>query len=138
MKRMHGPSLLLGLGVGLVLAALLGIVLSPLLSPSFSDERVMRRATELGMVMQPKAGVEGITVLEDGRWRIELPADLRVTELADRLKRAGFLEDTLEFEILARKEGLTQTILAGLYVLPPDAGAREAVTAFRGQSATAD
>ncbi len=130
MKRMHGPSLLLGLGVGLVLAALMGILLSPLLSPSLSDEAVLQRAAALGMVMRPGTGVDGITALADGGWQIDLPADLRVTELAGRLKKAGILEDTLEFEIIARKEGLPQTISAGLYVLPSDAGAREAVTAF--------
>lgn len=130
MKRMHGPSLLLGLGMGLVLAALLGVVISPLLPPSGSDAAVLRRAAALGMVMESRSNVDGITSTPDGQWRIELPSDLDMADLAERLVKAGILEDTLEFEILARKEGLSQTVKAGVYLLPADSRVRDVIGVF--------
>ena len=125
MKRVHGPSLLFGFGLGLLITALLGVVFFSMAEIRVTDEEIMERAAALGMSLPSSAEV--FPLLEDGTRRLTLSGEETVSQLAMRLERAGVIESPLELEILARQTELVDPPEKGTYTLPEACTVRELV-----------
>lgn len=125
MKRVHGPSLLFGFGLGLLITALLGVVFFSLTEIRVSDEEIMERASTLGMTL-PSSG-EAFPLLEDGTRLLTLSGEETVSQLAVRMERAGLIDSPLELEILARQTELADPPEKGTYSLPQTCTVRELV-----------
>ncbi len=122
MKRVRGPGVLLGFGLGMLLTALVGFVFYYGTNTTPDDETVIRRATELGMQWQ--AEVAGVVRTQDGSILFDVVPGESVESLAGRLELAGILDGTLEFMILARQEGLIGPLEGGTCRIPAMADAR--------------
>ena len=129
MKRYHVPSLLLGFGLGLLITALTGVVFFSGADVRLTDEEIMMRAAALGMSHTGEAGLYHVQT--NGGSRLELSGEERVSALAQRLAKAGILEASLEFEILARQEALQDPPEKGVYLLPPDCTAKQLVSVLK-------
>jgi cell division protein YceG involved in septum cleavage len=113
MKRFHTPSILLGMGLGLLLTALMGVVFFSFLTPEPSDAEIVDRATSLGMRM-PQAEA-GMVRLGDGTAELFIREGETLSALAQRLEREDVLDNSLEFQVLARQAGLADTPPPGRY-----------------------
>lgn len=125
MKRVHGPSLLFGFGLGLLITALLGVVFFSMAETRMTDEEIMERAVTLGMSL-PSSG-EAFPLQEDGTRTLTLSGEETVSQLAVRLERAGLIDSPLELEILARQTELADPPVKGTYTLPEACSVRELV-----------
>ncbi len=128
MKQVRGPGVLLGVGLGMLLTALVGLVFYYGTNPTSDDETVIRRATELGM--QWPAGLDGVVHTGDGSILFDVAPGESVESLAERLERAGILDGTLEFMILARQEGFSGPLNGGTFSIPAMTDARGVLNAL--------
>ncbi len=110
MKRLHGKSVLLGMGIGIILTALLGMLFFLGYQPVPDDESVMKRAEVLGMVQASEIIVDGIHRQVDGGWRVETKDGETMQDFALRLKNAGVIKSELELEIAANKAGMVEPL----------------------------
>ena len=127
MNRMHGPSILLGIGLGTLFTALLGMLFFLGYHPAPDDAEVLRRAAELGMVQKNDAQVAGVARQEDGNWLVTVSDKDTTTDLAARFVAAGLLPSELEFEIVAKSENLPDPPAPGRYRITAGSGAKEVV-----------
>ncbi len=128
MKQVRGPGVLLGVGLGMLLTALVGLIFFYGTNPISDDETVIRRATELGM--QWPAELAGVVHAEDGSILFDVEPGESVESLADRLELAGILDGTLEFMILARQEGFSGPLSGGTRRIPAMADVRGVLNAL--------
>jgi len=130
MSRMHGPSIFLGIGLGIILTALLGGLFFLDYSPLPDEAEIIRRANALGMVKAEAVQVEGVVRKADGTWSVTVSGKDSINGLAEKLVDAGLLSGELEFEIAAKQLGLSDPPAPGKYVVMAGAGAREVAEAL--------
>ncbi len=127
MNRTHGPSILLGIGLGTLFTALLGMLFFLGYHPAPDDAEVLRRAAELGMVQKEDTQVAGVARQKDGSWVVIVSEKDTTVDLATRLVTAGLLTSELEFEIVAKSESLPDPPSPGRYLIAAGSGAKEVV-----------
>ena len=127
---MHGPSIFLGIGLGIILTALLGGLFFLDYSPLPDEAEIIRRANALGMVKAEAVQVEGVVRKADGTWSVTVSGKDSINGLAEKLVDAGLLSGELEFEIAAKQLGLSDPPAPGKYVVKAGAGAREVAEAL--------
>ena len=131
MNRTHGPSILLGIGLGTLFTALLGMLFFLGYHPAPDDTEVLRRAAELGMVQKADTLVAGVTRQKDGSWLVIVSEKDSTLDLATRFVAAGLLTSELEFEIVAKSENLPDPPAPGRYLIAAGSGAKEVVGAMK-------
>ncbi|NLU51813.1 MAG: endolytic transglycosylase MltG [Clostridiaceae bacterium] len=114
MKLIDGKSVLLGIGLGIIIASLIGFIFFLGYKPPISDSEIISKAKNLGMVDPYEAG-EDIKRSTDGSLIITVHEGESFTKVSNRLYEAGLIGSTAEFEILLKKQGLETSIKPGDY-----------------------
>jgi len=128
MKRIHINSLLLGIGLGIITTALLGMLFFLGYEPVLSNEEIMKKAEALGMTYADSTLEKDILQLKDGTWSIQLNEDESIHELARRLQKSGVIESELEFEITAKKGNKIKPVMSGNILVPSEASVVDLVS----------
>lgn len=107
MGKLHGKSVLLGIGIGTILTALLGFIFFLGYRPDMDEARVKELARKYGMV-EPG---------EIGKTTIEITENFTLAEVAEKLVKAGLVrknnEKTFQLKLASRKA--KEKILPGVY-----------------------
>lgn len=114
MKLIDGKSVLLGIGLGIIFASLIGFIFFLGYKPHVSDPEIIEKAKDLGMV-DPFENTEGIKRSDDGTLTVTVSEGETFTKVSDRLYEAGLIESAAEFELLLKRQGLENSIKPGSY-----------------------
>jgi cell division protein YceG involved in septum cleavage len=107
MSKLHGKSVLLGMGIGTILTALLGLIFFLGYQPEMDQTKVKELARKYGMVEPGEMGT--ITV--------EIPENFTLTELTEKLATAGLIgeEERVSFQIKLAGRKAQEKIQPGMY-----------------------
>jgi cell division protein YceG involved in septum cleavage len=107
MSKLHGKSVLLGMGIGTILTALLGLIFFLGYRPDMDEAKVKELARKYGMV-EPG---------ELGSIEVEIPKGITLTELTEKLAEAGLIkqENKVSFQIKLASQKVQDTIKPGVY-----------------------
>ncbi len=107
MGKLHGKSVLLGMGIGTILTALLGFIFFLGYQPDMDEAKVKELARKYGMV-EPG---------ETGSISIEIPAGFTLADVAEKLANAGLIRQDNEkaFQLKLANRKAKEKILPGIY-----------------------
>ncbi|HPU21426.1 MAG TPA: hypothetical protein PL099_00350 [Thermoclostridium caenicola] len=114
MKLIDGKSVLLGMGIGIIIASILGYIFFLGYQPQLSDGEIISRARQLGMMDRFDAA-GGIIRNQDGSVTLTISEGESASQIAERLYNAGIIGSSIEFEIMVRKGNLQDAIRPGQY-----------------------
>ena len=117
MQRIDGKSVLLGMGIGIIITALLGMLFFMGINTEMTNEKIIEKAKTLGMVSKSEAEIQGITYETNGNINIEVDENEGLSSVGDRLFEAGLIDSAIEFEFGMKKAGIENKIPAGTYSL---------------------
>lgn len=119
MKLIDGKSVLLGIGMGIIITAILGFIFFLGYEPELSDAEIISKTRQLGMIDRFEAE-EGIRRNEDGSVTFTVSEGESASGVAERLYDAGLVESAKAFEIMLRKDDLQDAIKPGEYRIDYD------------------
>lgn len=107
MSKLHGKSVLLGMGIGTILTALLGLIFFLGYQPEMDETKVKELARKYGMVEPGDSG--SITIV--------VPEDITLTGLTEKLAEAGLVEqeNKVSFQIKLAGRKVQDKIKPGVY-----------------------
>lgn len=105
---------MLGMGLGIIIASVLGFIFFMGYQPQLSDADIVERAKRLGMV--DKFSQEGdVRRNPDGTLTVTIREGESYSEVSRKLYDAGVISSSIEFEIMLKKENLLESIKPGQY-----------------------
>lgn len=114
MKLIDGKSVLLGMGIGIIVTAILGFVFFLGYQPQLSDSEIIDRAKHLGM--SDNVSRDGDFVRNrDGSLSFTINEGDTSRQVADELYAAGVIDSSIEFELAVQKDNLQDSIKPGKY-----------------------
>lgn len=119
MKLIDGKSVLLGMGLGIIIASLLGVIFFAGYKPEMSDADIIEAAQKLGMV-DSYSDSKDIKRNADGSLLFTVSKDESSAQISKRLYEAGLISSSIEFEIMLKKGGLEKKIKPGEYSISFD------------------
>ncbi|MGI6050045.1 MAG: hypothetical protein ACOYEI_04320 [Acetivibrionales bacterium] len=114
MKLIDGKSVLLGMGIGIIITAILAIIFFSGVEPKLSDAEIIQRARELGMT-DKYVERDDIRRNPDGSLIFVVYENDDFTSVSKRLYDEGIIESSIEFDIIIKKEKLENAIKPGSY-----------------------
>lgn len=111
MTKIHGKSILLGMGLGIILTALLGCIFFLGYTPDMDEAKVKTLAKKYGMI-EPG---EFAGIIVNGRISIEIEESDTLTEIAEKLQNTGLLKETMQFRLKVLNQKAEDKILPGVY-----------------------
>ncbi|MBP7175712.1 MAG: hypothetical protein KBA53_05765 [Thermoclostridium sp.] len=107
MSKLHGKSVLLGMGIGTILTAMLGLIFFLGYQPEMDEAKVKELARKYGMV-EPG---------ESGDIKIEIMKGFTLTELTEKLAAAGLIseDERVSFQIKLAGRKAQEKIQPGVY-----------------------
>jgi len=106
MSGLHGKSVLLGIGIGTILTALLGLIFFLGYKPEMDEAKVKELARKYGMV---EAGEQA------GFLKIEITKGETISEITEKLAKTGLIKDSVSFQIKIVNRNLKDEIKPGIY-----------------------
>lgn len=116
MKLVDGKSVLLGIGIGVILASILGYIFFMGYQPQLTDSEIIEKAKKLGMV-DGLEHVGDITRNKDGTLTVTLHEGEGSGKVAEKLLDAGLIKSSIEFQLLIKNQNLETSIQPGDYVI---------------------
>jgi cell division protein YceG involved in septum cleavage len=113
-KLIDGKSVLLGMGIGIIITAILAIIFFSGVEPKLSDAEIIQRARELGMT-DKYVERDDIRRNPDGSLIFVVYENDDFTSVSKRLYDEGIIESSIEFDIIIKKEKLENAIKPGSY-----------------------
>lgn len=114
MKLIDGKSVLLGMGIRIIITAILAIIFFSGVEPKLSDAEIIQRARELGMT-DKYVERDDIRRNPDGSLIFVVYENDDFTSVSKRLYDEGIIESSIEFDIIIKKEKLENAIKPGSY-----------------------
>lgn len=114
MKLIDGKSVLLGMGIGIIITAILAIIFFSGVEPKLSDAEIIQRARELGMT-DKYVERDDIRRNPDGSLIFVVYENDDFTSVSKRLYDEGIIESSIEFDIIIKKEKIENAIKPGSY-----------------------
>ncbi len=111
MTKLHGKSVLLGMGIGTILTALLGLIFFLGYKPEMDEAKVRELARKYGMV-DPQ---ERSNMVHKGSMIIEIKEEDTLTDITERLVNAGLVKDSFSFQIKVINQKVKDGIIPGFY-----------------------
>lgn len=108
MSKLHGKSVLLGIGIGTILTAILGLIFFLGYTPELDEARVKELAREYGMVEPGDFPVKAT---------IEISEEDTVSDVTAKLQKAGIIKkaDGFTFQTKLVSSRLQDKIKPGVY-----------------------
>jgi cell division protein YceG involved in septum cleavage len=113
-KLIDGKSVLLGMGIGIIITAILAMIFFSGVEPKLSDAEIIQRARELGMT-DKYVERDDIRRNPDGSLIFVVYENDDFTSVSKRLYDEGIIESSIEFDIIIKKEKLENAIKPGSY-----------------------
>ncbi|HZK27201.1 MAG TPA: hypothetical protein VFD00_06655 [Thermoclostridium sp.] len=111
MGKLHGKSVLLGVGIGVILTALIALVFSIGYRPELDKDKVKELARGYGMVDLKDVNKP---------LRIEIKEGDTITHIAKQLAEKGLIQDEVSFQIKVVNRNLKEQIKTGIFELNGD------------------
>lgn len=106
MSNLHGKSVLLGMGIGIILTAFLGTVFFLGYTPEMDKAKVMDLAKKYGMI-EPQ---EQVIKLE-----VTITDQDSITDIIKKLDNLGIINDIVSFQIKTVNNNVKDKIVPGTY-----------------------
>lgn len=106
MSKLHGKSVLLGIGIGTILTALLGLIFFLGYRPEMDEAKVKELARKYGMV---EAGEHAESI------KIEIIKGETLSAITEKLAKAELINDAVSFQIKIVNRNIKDEILPGIY-----------------------
>ena len=90
MSELHGKSVLLGMGIGIILTAILGIIFFLGYTPEMDEAKVKELAKKYGMVEPYEQAIPLVLKIAEGD---------SITSITNKLAELGIIEDNVSFQI---------------------------------------
>lgn len=116
MKLIEGKSVILGMGMGIIITAIMAMIFFAGVEPKLSDADIIQRARELGMVDKYEVR-DDIRRNADGSLIFVIYENEDFTSISKRLYDEGIIESSIEFDIIIKKEKLENNIKPGSYTI---------------------
>lgn len=106
MSKLHGKSVLLGMGIGTILTALLGLIFFLGYTPDMDEAKVKEQARKYGMIDSSEL---------PGKVTIEVQKEDTLSDITNKLEKAGLVKEPVSFQIKAASRKVKDNILPGTY-----------------------
>ncbi|NLY17974.1 MAG: endolytic transglycosylase MltG [Clostridiaceae bacterium] len=106
MSKLHGKSVLLGMGIGIILTAVLGIIFFLGYAPEMDEAKVKDLARKYGMI-EPHE--------HPGKLEITISEDDTITGIVKKLEQLGIVKNAVSFQIKIVNRNAKDKILPGTY-----------------------
>ncbi|MGF7186001.1 cell division protein YceG involved in septum cleavage [Desulfitispora alkaliphila] len=130
--------MMLGLGIGLIISALVFLLFSSPQKEQLSEEEIILRAETMGMVSQEKyrEALEEVEREDKSKDKelveIQIPNGTSTGNIATILKANNVIENEVNFVEMVYLLDLQYKLIAGTYVLPQEADSAEIILALTG------
>lgn len=129
MSKLHGKSVLLGMGIGIILTAILGIIFFLGYTPEMDEAKIKELAKKYGMV-EP---YEQISMLE-----ITITKDDTITGITKRLEQLGIVKNSVSFQIKIVNRNAKDKIQPGTYKFTGSESEDEVIDMLTGSTSSND
>lgn len=130
MTRIHGKSILLGMGFGTIFTALIGCIFFLGYTPDMDEAKVKTLAKKCGMI-EPG---ELAQISVNGRISIEVEESDTLAEIAKKLNDMGLLTETMQFQLKVLNQKAEGKILPGVYEFTGNEDEQEIIDILTGVS----
>jgi len=129
MSKLHGKSVLLGMGIGIILTAIFGIIFFLGYTPEMDEAKIKELAKKYGMV-EP---YEQISMLE-----ITITKDDTITGITKRLEQLGIVKNSVSFQIKIVNRNAKDKIQPGTYKFTGSESEDEVIDMLTGSASSND
>jgi len=128
MTKIHGKSVLLGTGLGIILTALLGCIFFLGYTPDMDEAKVKTLAKKYGMIEPGE--LNNISV--NGRISIEVKEDDTLAQIAKKLQDTGLVKEILQFQLKVLSQKAEDKIFPGVYEFTGNENEQEIINILTG------
>lgn len=125
MSKLHGKSVLLGMGIGIILSAIFGIIFFLGYTPEMDEAKVKDLARKYGMI-EPHEN--------PGRLEVIITKDDTVTSITKKLEQLGIVKNAVSFQIKIVNRNAKDKILPGKYEFTGNESEDEIIDILTGNS----
>lgn len=111
MARIHGKSMLLGMGLGIIFTALIGCIFFLGYTPDADEAKIKTLARKYGMIELGELAGTG----SSGGISIEIDESETLAQIAKKLKDTGLIKETMQFQLKVLNQKAEDKILPGVY-----------------------
>jgi len=111
MTKIHGKSVLLGMGLGTIITALLGCIFFLGYTPDMDEAKVKSLAKKYGMIEPGE--LSQISV--DGKISIRVEENDTLAQIAKKLQDIGLIKETMQFQLKVLSQKAEDKISPGVY-----------------------
>jgi len=131
-KLIDGKSVLLGMGIGIIITAMIGFIFFLGYTPQLKDSEIIERARSLGMIDPFENGTE-IKRNRDGTLLFTIHEGESYADISKRLYESGIIDSSIEFELMIKKEKLENSIKPGQYTITSADDTKSIIRKITGQ-----
>lgn len=106
MYKLHGKSVLLGIGIGIILTAILGIIFFLGYTPEMDEAKVKELAKKYGMSETCDKAIQ---------LRVTISEEDTITGITRKLSELGIVKNTVSFQIKFVNREIKDKIIPGTY-----------------------
>lgn len=106
MSKLHGKSVLLGIGIGIILTAMLGIIFFLGYTPDMDEAKVKKLAKQYGMVEPSEQEIPLFISIAEGD---------SITNITNKLAELGIIDNIVSFQIKIVNGNAKNKIMPGIY-----------------------
>jgi hypothetical protein len=111
MTKIHGKSVLLGMGLGVILTALLGCIFFLGYTPEMDEAKVKSLAKKYGMIEPGEITRIGV----NGKISIEVEESDTLAQIAKKLQDTGLIKENMQFQLKVLNQKAEDKIFPGVY-----------------------
>lgn len=128
MTKIHGKSVLLGMGLGTIITALLGCIFFLGYTPDMDEAKVKSLAKKYGMIEPGE--LSQISV--DGKISIKVEENDTLAQIAKKLQDIGLIKETMQFQLKVLSQKAEDKISPGLYEFTGNENEQEIINILTG------
>jgi cell division protein YceG involved in septum cleavage len=129
MTKIHGKSVLLGTGLGIIFTALLGCIFFLGYIPEMDEAKVKSLAKKYGMI-EPG---ELAQISVDGKISIEVEENDSLAQISKKLQDIGLVKETLQFQLKVLNQKAEDKIFPGVYEFTGNENEQEIINILTGK-----
>ncbi|HEY8501021.1 MAG TPA: hypothetical protein VIL89_10405 [Clostridia bacterium] len=128
MTKIHGKSVLLGMGLGIILTALLGCIFFLGYTPDMDEAKIKSLAKKYGMIEPGELAQISVS----GRITIEVEEKDTLSQIAKKLRDIGLIKETMQFQLKVLNRKSEDKILPGIYEFTGNEDEQEIINILTG------
>ncbi|MDI9481703.1 MAG: hypothetical protein QM315_00770 [Bacillota bacterium] len=128
MTKIHGKSVLLGMGLGVILTALLGCIFFLGYTPEMDEAKVKSLAKKYGMIEPGEITRIGV----NGKISIEVEESDTLAQIAKKLQDTGLIKENMQFQLKVLNQKAEDKIFPGVYKFNGNENEQEIINSLTG------